>query len=312
MGFEAWTEAEATRERLPTERAVDDLLNHFERQKLPIGRNEFNALISDVRTEDLSAYKLESGRVPIAHLRGRELICDERFNLLNPEQQMHIIAHDYSHGLTKFFLNSSSREKFLQVSQLTSMLPKEQVSYYVNYLEQNQPESKSKATFIHNEALAEVMAQYMESDRSFGGFIRAKLLEFPQGDREASESERAEFQKVANIIGSLEEYLDIADNEQEREAFLTRHGLGEHYELWREMDELFREANFSEMESTIQETPDWDDYDFWEEEMLAQHFHTEASLKPGQSPRTAFPTKDAEPDKPTGLGDLITFWRIFF
>lgn len=311
--FEAQVETVETREKPPTEIAVDSLIRHLEQRELPLGRNEFNALISNVRTEDLSRYKLESGRVPLAHLRGRELVCDERYNLLTPEQQMHIITHEYGHGLTKFFLNSSSREKFLNISRLTQLLPLEQVSYYVNYLEANQPDTPDKPFFIHNEALAELMSQYLESDGSFGGFIRAKLLEFPQADIGGiSESERTEFQKVANTIGSLEEYLDIAENEAEREAFLQLHGLGEHYELWREMDGLFKEAHFSEMYSAVEETPDWDDYDIWEEEMLAEHFHQEVSLKPETPPRTAYGAKPEQPNKPSGLADVITLWRIFF
>ncbi len=290
--------------RLPTEQ----LVAHFERHGHKLTQAELDLLIESITVADLTDDPLTDivGRVPLATIRGREITLDRQFELLSVEQQMHVLLHEYGHSLSRFWREYDADHRYQAIDQLVSALPSNQVSYYVGYLESALEESPDKPEFLQEERLAEVLAQYLESDRTFSGFIRAKLLEFP-GNDDLSEEERQRFADMAPQVGELGEYLDIADNEEEREAFLAHHSdLLPHYQLWRELTRLFDETDFTTLG---QQVGSFDEDEWREDVALVQHLHPEP-ISPDRSPQTALHREPSE--RPSSfLEEFITFWRIF-
>lgn len=310
-------EREASVEQLSTtERVKERLLNHFEQYQFGIRKEQFEAFIAEIRTEDLSNDPLAEkvGRTPIAKIDGRRLTYNTGFEQLTNHQQLHTLAHEYSHALSWFFACQPNNEKFQSIVGQIKNLPPQEISYYVSYLDRKIAVGEDKESFMLQEELAEVIAQYLESDRTVAGFMQAKLLEFPQGDEGLSTAERATYQQLAEQIGSVQEYLDIADNEHEREAFLAHHPkLEPHYRLWQSVDEMFRETDFSEIRPEA-ETIDWAAYDeeqeFWEEYGLAEQLHAEELVREGLRARTVF-RSTASPNPQAKVGEVATLWKIF-
>jgi hypothetical protein len=314
------TEPQARLEQEPSavDKTIRDLLGHLEQHQFGLGQEQFDALIHEITTNDLreSYWAKQTGRTPLAEIHGRSITFDKGFEHFSDAQRLHVLAHEYSHGLSWFLSQQQNPEKFQAIVDQLGLLPSKEVSYYVNFLESKMPEDDGKANFMMNEKLAEVFAQYMESDRSFSGFMQAKLLEFPPGEEGRSPEEIETFQQLAEEIGSLQEYLDIADNEHDREVFMRHHDkLGAHYFLWRSVDEVFRETDWSQLKPEDQtQNLDWDGYDdalFWEEYELANHVHPEVVVK--MRPRTALKNQESERQLPrrSFVGDLINFWDIF-
>jgi len=283
---------------------------HLERAGHRLSATEFDLLVTRIGVEDLSNDPLIAvvGRTPLAKRRGREVTVDQGFQNFTSEQQTHFMLHESAHSLVRFLRDQQNPERYNSIADRISQLPPDQVSYYVSYLQEKAPQNDQ---LIQSERLAEVFAQYLESDRSFSGFIQAKLLEFPQGDREISEEQRAIFEQYAAQIGELGEYLDIAESEEEWEGFLAHHSdLLPHYQLWREMDALFDETDFTQLGAYFEAQLDKDGEDeLWEDFELADHIHLEP---PAATPRTIFSSATPAPDsEPRPFSDLLTFWRLF-
>ncbi len=298
----------------PGEQAFENLVAHFERSGHKLNRENLAALISGVRVEDLTSSPLtkQIGEVPLATIHGSELVLDQRFERFSPEQQLHVLAHEYGHTLSWFLAEQPNNERFQNIATLIDRLPNNQISSYVDHLQKHLPEDESKHNFLENEKIAEIFAQYLESDRTFSGFIMAKLLEFPHGDEGVLDSEREQYQKIAEQIGELQGYLEIADSDEEREAFLTHHSqLAPHFQLWQELNTLFEETDFSEIQS---EENQLSEHEAWEFMAIAEQAHPEPPrTNPDQEPKTALAASGKIPEEKTGsmLGDLINFWRIF-
>lgn len=299
------------RDLLPSLR--EQMLAHFERQGHRITAAELDLLIGSIETQDLSNDPLVAvvGRTPLAKVRRGEVTLDHQFELLNQEQQLHVLLHEYSHALTWFWREQENTERYDAIRQRIAALPNQQVSYYINYLETALEDTPGKPSFIEEERLAEVVAQYLESDRTFSGFIQAKLLEFPQGDKDLTEVERQAFAEIVAQVGELGEYLDIAESETEREEFLARHSdLLPHYELWRELGALLEETDFAELEEFGSLDEFDDEFDVWEDLALIEHIHPEVVL-PDRQPRTALQPQQQPASPPSFLSEIINFWRIF-
>jgi hypothetical protein len=284
-----------------------------------LSSQELNWLITAVTSADLSNHPLAEkfSRTPIAKIRGPELTLDSQFDNFDLNQQVHVLLHEYSHRLDTF-LEHQNDERYQEILARVSQLPANQVSYYSNFLTEKFRDNEQKTGLLQRERTAEVLAQYLESDRTFSGFIQAKLLEFPQGDQDLSEEERGQFQLLQAQVGELGEYLSIADSEEEYEDFLAHHSdLLPHYQLWKELDGFFAEADFSQLEAwsssnAPEEDAELEDMEeIWEEMELAQYVHPPAPSS-SLTNRTVFqPTEAPEATQPTPFSDLVTFWRIF-
>jgi len=311
--------------RTAAERAREHLLGHFEQFEFGLGPEQFDAFVSEIRTEDLSndPWADKVGRTPIAKIEGRRLTVDHGYERFTPEQQAHVLAHEYGHALAWFFTRQPDNARYQGINELIKTLPSNEKSYYVSYLDREMEDDVDKAAFLQNEAMAELLAQYLESDRTFAGMMTAKLLEFPQGDQELPEEERAIYQQRAEEIGSVQEYLDIADNEAEREAFLAHNPkLIAHYQVWREIDSLFRETDFSQITAETvaaaeaAKTIDWTAYDaeqiFWDGYELAEEMHAEERAAPELDYRTMFGAPAGTPMDPTKKAEQVSWlWKIF-
>lgn len=321
--METEPQARVEQERSKVDQTVEELIGHWEKYDFGLGQEQFEALISEIRTEDLSRdyWAEKTGRTPLAKIEGRRITFDNGFEQFSDAQRLHVLTHEYAHGLTWFLNQQPDAERFQNIVKQVGLLPPKEVSYYINFLDSTVDDDEQKTNFMMNEKLAEVFAQYMESDRTFSGFMEAKLLEFPPGVEGRSPEEVETFQQLAEEIGSLQEYLDIADSEEDREVFMRHHDkLADHYLLWQSVDELFRETDWSELTppdqapATAADQLDWDEYDdalFWEEYELANNFHTEDLLT--QRARTAFrpdPKSQQKPER-SSVGDLINFWNLF-
>ncbi len=304
----------------PLVRVREKIVNHLLESGHALAGGELDLLITAITVGDLSKHSLAEryGRVPLALKRGREVTLDSAFDKLDPSQQAHVLLHEYSHGLDSYFQSQNS-EMYMQIQQMISELPSNQVSYYSNFLTKKYEGDEKKLNLLQRERTAEVLAQYLESDRSFSGFVQAKLLEFPQGDQDLSEAERTQFTQLREQVGQLGEYLQIADSEEEYEEFLAHHSdLQPHYKLWKELESLYSNADLSQLKTEPADAGEDDlDYDeieeFWEALELAESIHAEPATA-GSPHKTIFqPTRTQEDQvaPPVPFSDLVNFWRIF-
>lgn len=289
--------------------AVNELATHFERSKLPLTARHLELMVQEIVTADLSTDPLAQylGDTPLAKVEDGRITFDRRFEQLAPEQQRYILAHEYSHILDWFLAGPKSQEHYLPIVERINQLPDGHISPYIQSIRQRFKEGDEAEQFIESEKRAEVIAQYLTSDRTFAGFITSQLLQF-----EADPNAQA---KLNELRGNVEEitnlaaYLDIANNELDREEFLNHHEhLRDRYELWQSLDELFNQVNFDDLENP--EVAALLDGSTWEDEELAMYLHPE-EISSDDSPRTAFPPPQppAEPTLP--FANLLTFWRLY-
>lgn len=305
--------AEGWKEPVETADTYNRIQKNLERNGHRVNEGQLRSLFSSLEFADLSADKLAEklGRVPLAKVRGRELTIDHRFHDLDPEQQEHVVLHEYSHRLADFFASREQPEQFQALAERIEALPPEQISYYIGFLTESFGDDPANAAMLQYERLAETLAQYLESDRSFSGFLQAKLREFPNQEDGLSDEQQSQFREFHDQIGSLEQYLRFTESDDERDAFLAHHpGLTQQYEIWQELGALFEETDFGAIDefntTAVDTTPslggDEDYFDLYE---LANDYHLPEPQRPangGQSPSNK---------KPGLLSDLISFWRLF-
>lgn len=286
-----------------------DVAAHFERVGHPISPEQLDWLVDDIQIADLSDDPLTErvGRVPLAKIEGATITFDQRYEQLSPEQQRYVLTHEYSHSINSFFASREDNESYIRLSTQVSSIPVNQVSSYVGYLAKELRPSSENLAFLEEEKMAEVIAQYLTSDRTFTGFMMAKLLQF-----EASldaESELVEFRSGIEEIRDLGAYLDTVESDDDREAFLDYHqGLRAQYELWQSIAALFEETDFSELDAEAQAA--WLDQSSWEDEELGAELHAE-TLGQNQVPRTMLSDNEQPSSPRTPFADLLTFWKLY-
>lgn len=291
----------------------DKLQKHLRESSHRVSFEQLSLLIDSVSLTDLSRDPLtdQLGRTPLAKVRGREVTFDHRFTELTEAQQLHVLTHEYSHGLVDFFGSREDTQRLTELAKRVAQLPPEQISYYVGYLSEVLEQTESAARFLQEERLAELFSQYLESDRSFGGFIQAKLLEFPGQEEGLSEELRGQYQAIQEEIGSLDEYLAFAEDEEERATFLAHHPmLAEQYAIWQEIEQLFAEFDQEEFQEYIEGPVDDYDIDYWEDYALADTFQAE-SLAPTPEPTIFRPPAQQSNRGAKEVGGFFTFWNLF-
>lgn len=294
------------------ETVIGEIVEHFERAGHPLSPEVLSRLIGSIRTVDLgrSQLALELGRTPLATLNSRELDLDIGFRELSPSQQRHVILHEYGHSfyrlLGKDEEDSAQMMRLQKVTQRLGQFQAVEVSPYISYLESTLEANDNNRARIQEEKIAETFAQYWASDRTFSGFMTAKLLEFDTSD---APEHYDEFASVITEVRDLGIYLDTVDNDEEREAFLQHHPqLRQQFELWQDMDQLFNELDLeSIIEEEDDELPDdllWDDYE------LGANILPEPTVNAAQ-PRTIFAPSENSSEPPPPFAHIINFWKIF-
>lgn len=284
-----------------------EILTHFEQAGHRLDREALEALVEEIALADLRHDPLakEFGRVPLAKIEGVVVTVDHGFLELAPQQQRHVLLHEYGHSIARFLGSQAENDRYLGLNQRLSAIDGLRVSPYIAYLEQTLPDSQENASLIQEERCAEVIAQYLESDRTFTGFMKAKLLEFDTSDvPELS----AHYREIIEQVRDIGEYLDFAESDADRDAFLDTHPLlREQYDLWQEMDALFEEAPWEELTTA---PDDGDEGVMWDDYALGDRLSPESVPIDGR-PRTIFAPTQPEQESPTPFADLITFWKVF-
>jgi hypothetical protein len=291
------------------ETVIQEISGHFERVGHSLTPDHLSWLIDDIQIADLSSDPLVEriGRVPLAKLEGAAVTFDNRFEQLSPEQQRYVLTHEYSHSLNRFFASRANTESYDQISSRVSTLPSTHISSYIDHLARELEPTEENRALLNEEMMAEVIAQYLTSDRTFAGFMLAKLIQFETNEN--AESELTQLHVGAEGVQNLAAYLDTVETENDREAFLDYHeGLRAQHEIWQALTALFSETDFDELTNEAQ--AEWLDQLSWDEEELEAGLHAEA-VEQGSDPRTmsATPTPDAKPRPP--FSDLLTFWRLY-
>lgn len=298
-----------TQERRTPETVVGELVTHFERVGHPISRQHLELLIDDIHVTDLGQDPLTDriGRVPLAKLEGKTITFDQRFELLSPEQQRYVLAHEYSHSLNSFLASREDTRSYQRISSRVQNLGASHVSPYIEHLSTQFDQSPESQRFIQEEKLAETFAQFLSSDRTFTGFMTAKLLQFEVNDtaEESLIAANIEIEKIADLAA----YLDIASDDEQREAFLDHHeGLRAQYELWKELTSLFSETDFNEIQEEAEAA--WLEQLNWDDDQLDDGLHLE-TVTQGQIPRTAFAAEEPATEPRPPFSDLLTFWKLY-
>lgn len=305
-------------ERETVNEVRERVTRHFLERGHRLTEKELSRLITSVEVRDLSNSRIADayGRPPLAKVRGQELTLDHRFNELDLNQQTRLLLHEYSHPLDTYFQRQGDPRYISLLEQIAS-LPTHQVSYYSSFLTEKFGDDPEKASLLQRERTAEILAQYLASDRTFSGFIQAKLLEFPRQSEELTEGERVHFEKLYADVGNLGEYISIADSEQEYEDFLAHHSdLLPHYQLWKELGAFMADVDFSQLPAAelIEHGAENDDEELeeiWEALELVESVHPEPVV-PGRVTQTVYqPTESPKAQQPTPFSDLVAFWRVF-
>lgn len=317
-----------TPEFLPSE---EIFLRHLQENRIPITESVWRRFIPSVEVVDLQQKDQESKFYGVGKLvarinreTGKLLICPE-FENFAEYQQRYVLAHEFGHRASRLAsLGETSHNPEHQqlyslrnsIVEKLNILPPEQISYYVktltHKLDSNDP---TKAQYIAEEGLAESVAQYLSGNRTFEGFLHAKLIQFPGQEFSADEIEQYQHQFAsAGWEGTFDDYAEYLNDEDYREDFLNEHPrLRIQYELWHDIDQLMgNEAlleaeGFDETENLESDVDDiwWDEYDDMIQNLKTSHSRQSAVFHPQ-------PADQSQLDTRYSFSNTFSFFRLFW
>lgn len=195
---------------------------------------------------------------------GRLTLDEAKFLSFNDAQRKHVLAHEASHRIdwllhrVSYYEQATNHEAtplYAKIAEAIRNLPSNETSYYIAYLQANIKDPEKQADAMQQEKMAEVMAQYINSNGLFGDFITNKLLQFP-GNQKGQLPVWEQFQESSDKMAELERFEDMSEEEQQQ--FLSNNpALARHYEIFRDIRSLL--GNSSETTKMFKTTePDFD------------------------------------------------------
>lgn len=263
-----------------------EILSHLETRGIRIEAAAWQKLLPEVRlTRNLRAEIGNAEYLPnelLAYVTrdGRVLIDQEKFSLLTEREQCHLLYHEAAHRLD-WQLSQRNLEEMAELSELVGQIPPEQHSAYVQHLAEKYRDHPNIDNIIRAEAGAEMIAQYLESDGSFRGYLEAKIPRDPATGEPAYRSVEA----TEEFMSRLEGFDDWSEDEQ-LAFFEERPDLAVHFHAYFNLNSIF-----SQPELLNDITQDWgQDYevDFFDEEVLVK-----PPLPLAPAPKNSLPAKPA-------------------
>jgi len=303
------------------EEEINTILRDWESMGLPILREQFFRLISQVKFEDLSNDPIgqDYGIKPLAVInQNGELIMDESCRQLSPEQRRYIICHELGHRLISFI-----EEDFGLMQEINSSLDSvkerddlREISFYVAYLGQTLADRPEAWVKIRQEVYAELIAQYLSSDGTFGSMMRQKLIQFPDQSNRFTEEQREYIEKLQTEYGSVENFLDnITNLSEEEQAIFFRENpkIADQYRIFQALQTIFADPRLSSRFSQPDrlEVGGMDEW-LWEDYSMINNFPPagEAFSNQRASGASIFRRRPLAPAG-SGLKEFLNFWDLF-
>lgn len=278
-----------------------EVLAHFEKVGVNIDNELWHQLIPSVRFEDLK------GRVNDLEYRpdrlfamiektGEVVIDQNEFAKLGPLQKQHVLLHESSHRI-HWLLSGENLEEIAELEELTNQLPPQQISPYIYHLDKKFRDSPDYDRIIRQEAIAELMAQYLESDGSFRGFIEVKSW---QGAGNLSEAPWAGIPEADQLMAKLKQFDSM--NEDEQVEFIEENPqLSNHFHSYVNLRSIFSDDELLAEMGRV-DLNDWN-YELYEDDELV------ASLPPVPPVIPQTPVKKDLPPPQPDTFDLFWMFR---
>lgn|GEM_PF-1849201 len=306
---------------------VEQYLFHLESVGLPLTPELWHKLITRLEYADLSTDEIGQlyGIRPLATINREGMLqMDESCHELSQEQRRYILSHELGHRLTEIIAQDPELNRNLGEA-LTPLIERNdprEVSFYVAYLAESLAGKEGAADKINSEVYAELIAQYLSSDGTFGGMMRQKLLQFPDQTGQLTDRQRAYYTKLAQQINSVEEYLnqgaDLPEGEQKNSFFAHHPKLADHYRLFVALQTALTAPQLTERLASLEteEATEWEDWsvDIWDDWAMLENFSPaldDSFYRPDTSASSSL--FGGKPSQPASLGikDLFNFWDIF-
>lgn len=292
----------------------EGILSHLKERRSLIDESFWRTLIPQITHADLKnsetakAYNLTGENRIYAHAHGNgEIEVDtEMFGSFNELQRQYTLTHEASHRLG-FLLRTSGDERYASLFKRLGSLPSHEASRYVALLDQKIPDSeKNKQKMLDKEKEAEILAQYLNSDGTFRGFMAAKTLQF-----EGNSTVEPYWARYKESFELMEEMGGVEDMDDEARAqfFADNPQLEPHYQMFQELGSILNDAELMESLEEL-EYDDEDEEEWLEYPMMVENMPAQQPIVPKTRPTEALPSQAAlQAQSHQGVGEFLDlFW----
>ncbi len=245
-----------------------NILAHFEQKGVAINKEAWQAFLPSIKFQDLSGrqekleYRLEK-LFALVNSQGEVAIDQNEFNNLSGElPKRHIILHELGHRIDQAMTINQVPE-MERIGQLISHLPPEQMSGYVNFLAGEFKDEPNLAQIIRQEAMPELIAQFLESDGTFRGMIEAKMWSEP-----AFDSEQIDDGSIQKLVSELENFEEM-DDERRSVFFEENPHLVDHYDIYQNLQAVM--TNQELMDQAMGSLDEGEDYEIYDDIALVEN-----------------------------------------
>lgn len=279
-------------------------------QNLPITLKELRALLPSVDVADLDDKKIKENaelkeaygslKRIFAHVdrKGNVKFNQNEFFKLSETKQQHAYAHELGHRLDHLF-ESSGTEEYAEIQELITGMPADQISLHVFRTAERLSQKEDQtdvAEMIRSEAMAELMAQYLNSDGSFKGFLEYKLT----NNIESGEEYWLDNEKSAAMMNEAGQFDDW--NADEQLAYFDRHPeMIDHFHIYQNLRSMLN--NHELMDSMFEDLEDFEEFDDFDDV-----YESSSLVQSAPAPTKQASQKQQPPAKEAGKFD---FWSIF-
>jgi len=288
------------------ERLTELTVARLQAAGINIDRQRWASLVPEISYAELNAdqEKLDQLEyrpditVALVERTGRVKIDRTEFPRLGEFQQQHVFLHEPGHRLD-WLLSSTGNETWRKTGEIIGQMDPNEISFYVHHLAEKYrgapPEVLAK--IIRQEAMPELIAQFVESGGSFKGFVEAMMRSGSGLQGEEAWEGRSE---VDPIMARLERFENMTD--EERTAFLADHPrFANRYQVFVNLGEALQDDQL--IESITGAWEDDYDLDFYDELAMV------SEMAPGPPQVQRAPIKKEMPPKKVGAFDIFWLFR---
>lgn len=192
-----------------------------------IDRDRWHKILPSVECGDLnsaesndSTAEYRPNRIFLEVKRNGHVTVDlAEFNQLGEYQQQHWILHEAGHRLD-WLISATGNEQWREIGDIIAKMDFNEVSFYIAHLANKYKdiEPEKLAAILRQEAMPELIAQYVESDGTFKSFVEARMRSGAGQKGEEAWAGRAE---VDSVMAKLDRFESMI--EEEKEAFFIEH-----------------------------------------------------------------------------------------
>ncbi|MEK7202015.1 MAG: hypothetical protein AAB669_00570 [Patescibacteria group bacterium] len=311
------TEAEALaidRERAEQKHKIrlleEALLKRCAEKRLPINQERLRMLLPSVGVADLDDKDfLENEKLKraygglkriFAHIDqlGNVNFNQNEFFKLTEVKQQNAYAHELGHRLDDF-LKRLGTEEYSEIQELITGMPADQISLHV-YRTTIELGKKADQTgvdeMIRSEAMAELMAQYFNSDGSFKGFLETKLATNVDGKSQYW-LDNEESAATMNEAGQFDDW----DGDEQLAYFDHHPEMIDHFHIYQNLRSMLN--NHELMDHLFSSNEDSEGDEIFESMSLAETMPAPTTLPDVN--------KQELPAKEAGKYDFWSIFRLF-